>query len=492
VLTLSARQASLLPLLLTVGGLSCRADSAPSAPAESTPLLPERLQEAASAIVDAARRDDVSYRRLEELCDRIGGRPAGSAAYDRAAAWSVEQLKAIGLENPRLENVTINRWERGRESATLVSPGGPRPLAMLGLGRSVGTPAQGITADLLVVRDFDELDRAGEQARGKIVVFNFPMKEHSKSFDAYGEAVAYRWGGASRAARHGAVAVLVRSVTTRSLATPHTGTMGYEENVPKIPAAAISIEDALMLQRLYDRGDKPVVKLVMEAKNLPDGESPSVLAELRGRERPEEIVVIGAHLDSWDVGCGAHDDGAGVTIAIDAARLLSDLGLIPRRTVRVVLFTNEERGADGGRGYAAQHEAEMGQHVAAMEADSGGFRPRRFGIGGTDEAVAMLQRYAPLFERFEGLEIAKGGGGADISFLGKAGVPLLGLGTHSERYFDYHHSPADTVDKIDPGDYRESLAAFTLMTYVVGEMEESLPRTPPSPAPPPPPVGGGK
>jgi len=475
-----------LALLLGTGG-GCRA-SAPEPPEKAAPQapLPPRFAGAATRIIEAARADEASYRRLQELCDRIGHRSAGTPSYDRAATWAVEQLQAFGMSNPRLESVPINRWVRGRESLTLLTPGGPRPIPMLGLGRSDGTPPEGIAGEVVVVRDFDELERVKDTAKGKIVLYNFPMREQGDGFGGYGEAVAYRTGGAIRAAQYGAIAALVRSVTTRGMRTPHTGMMSYQDGVPRIPAAAVPIEDAIMFQRLFDRGDKPTVRLFMEAKNLPDAPSPNVLAELPGREKPEEIVVIGAHLDSWDVGCGAHDDGAGVTMTIDAVRLLKELGLTPRRTVRVVLFTNEERGVDGGRGYAELHRAEAARHFAAFETDSGGFRPKSIGVGGTDDAVAMVQRYAPLFETLGPVEIRKGGGGADISFLGKDGVPQLGLGTESGHYFDYHHSDADTVDKVDPNDYRESLAAFTLMTYVLAEMDETLPRTPP-PAPPAPP-----
>ena len=483
-------------LASAVAGAGCGAATPEPPPKPPAAPLPARFTEAAARIIEAARADEASYRRLQELCDRVGHRSAGTPGYDRAVAWSLEQLKAIGLANPRAENVPINRWERGRESLTLLTPGGPRAIPMLGLGKSIGTPAEGITGEVLVVRDFDELERVKDKVRGKIVLYNFPMRQRTESFGGYGEAVAYRTGGAARAAEHGAIAALVRSVTTRSMRTPHTGMMSYKDGVPQIPAAAIPIEDALSFQRMQDRGDRITVRLFMEAKNLPEGPSPNVIAELPGREKPEEIVLIGAHLDSWDVGCGAHDDGAGVTMTIDAARLLKQLGLTPRRTVRVVLFTNEERGVDGGRGYAELHRAEAAKHFAAFETDSGGFRPTRIGIGGTDEAVALVQRYAPLFERLGPVELGKGGGGADISFLGKDGVPLLGLGTESEHYFDYHHSDADMVEAVDPTDYRESLAAFALMTYVLGEMDEALPRTPPPPPPapaaPPPAPGSGK
>jgi len=476
-------------MLFATAGCPAASPEPPEKPAQQAPL-PARFTDAAARIIEAARKDEASYRRLQELCDRIGHRSAGTPSYDRAAAWSVEQMRAFGMTNPRLEDVPINRWTRGRESLTLLTPGGPRPIPMLGLGRSIGTPADGIQGEVVVVRDFEELERVKDTVKGKIVLYNFPMREQGEGFGGYGEAVAYRSGGAVRAAQHGAIAALVRSVTTRGMRTPHTGMMSYQDGVPRIPAAAIPIEDAMSFQRMQDRGDRVTVRLFMEAKNLPDGPSPNVLAELPGREKPEEIVVIGAHLDSWDVGCGAHDDGAGVTMTIDAVRLLKELGLTPRRTVRVVLFTNEERGIDGGRGYAELHRAEAARHVAAFETDSGGFRPKRIGVGGTDEAVAMVQRYEPLFETLGPVEIRKGGGGADISFLGKDGVPLLGLGTESGHYFDYHHSDADTVDKVDPNDYRESLAAFTLMTWVLAEMDETLPRTPPPTTPPPAPAAG--
>ncbi len=247
---------------------------------------------------------------------------------------------------------------------------------MLGLGNSIGTPPEGLTAEAVVVRNFDELEALGEKVRGKIVVYNAP-------FTTYGQTVGYRGSGASRASKYGAVAAIVRSVTPTSLQTPHTGALRYSDESPKIPAAAVTIEGAEMLQRMYDRGERPRLRLKMEAHFLPDAESANVVAELKGSEKPEEIVLVSGHFDSWDVGQGAHDDGGGCIVSWEVARLLKSLNLRPRRTIRVVLFTNEENGLRGGTGYRDAHKAEVGQHVLAIESDSGVFRPTGFGLSDT-------------------------------------------------------------------------------------------------------------
>jgi carboxypeptidase Q len=233
-----------------------------------------------------------------------------------------------------------------------------------------------------------------------------------------------------------------------------------------------------MLQRLSDRGERPVVRLVMGARTLPDQPSANVVGELRGRERPDEVVVIGAHIDTWDVGSGAHDDGTGVLMTIETLRLLGQLGLTPRRTVRGVLFTNEERGLDGGTAYRDTHLGDLGRHVAALESDSGGFAPRGFSFRGSDEAAAILSAWRPLFEPLGELKLRRGGSGADIGPIVEEGVPGLGLMVDSTHYFDYHHTAADTFDKVEPDELREALAAFTLMTWLLAETPEPLPRLP--------------
>jgi carboxypeptidase Q len=305
---------------------------------------------------------------------------------ERAIEWAISEMKRDGLENVRGEKVMVPHWVRGEESLDMLTPASQK-LTMLGLGNSIGTPAEGITAEAVVVRNFGELDKLGEGARGKIVVYNAP-------FTNYGATVLYRLQGASRAARYGAVAALVRSITPVSLQTPHTGAMQYDPAQPKIPVAAITIEAAELLQRMNDRGDHPTLKLKMDAKFLPDAESANVIAELKGSEKPDEIVLISGHYDSWDVGQGAHDDGGSCIVVWEAVRLLKELGLRPRRTIRVVLYTNEENGLRGGNAYRDAHREELAKHVLAIEADSGVYRPEGFGL----VATAPLQVRANLEE----------------------------------------------------------------------------------------------
>jgi carboxypeptidase Q len=429
----------------------------------------EGAAEAAEAIIAAARRDHRSWERLAEMCDTFGARPAGSEALEKALAWTAEQMRADGLDEVRLDPVQVAVWERGEESAVLLEPHGPRPLAMMGLGRSIGTREEGVTAPVVVVPDFDALDEMGEAVRGKIVLYRNLMTERENMFESYGAAVRYRGRGAHRAAEHGAVATFIYSLTTRSMRTPHTG--GMWPDAAPIPAAALSIEDAAMIERLIDRGHEVVVRLTMGARTLPPSMSANAIGELRGRERPEEVVVIGGHIDSWDAGTGAHDDGAGVVMAMEAVR--------PRRTVRVVLFTNEERGLDGGRAYLERYRDDLERHAAAMESDAGGFRPVGFSFDGDRGDLERLRPFMELFAPLGDLELRGRGSGADIGPIVREGVPGFGFRPDSTHYFDYHHTEADTVDKVDPDDFRDSVAAFTLMTWLLAEMDEPLGRRPP-------------
>jgi carboxypeptidase Q len=340
---------------------------------------------------------------------------------------------------------------------------------MLGLGNSVGTPADGITAEAVVVRSFEELDRLGEQVRGKIVVYNAPYAN-------YGASVAYRWGGASRAARYGAVAALVRSITPVSLQTPHTGSMNYDPAQPKIPTAAITIEVAEFLQRMNDRGDRPRLRLKMEAKFLPDAASANVIAELEGSEKPDEVILIGGHFDSWDVGQGAHDDGGGCIVAWETIRLLKELGLKPRRTIRVVLYTNEENGLRGGNAYRDAHRAEIANHVLAIESDSGVYRPEGFGLAATAplQARSNMLEIAKLLSGIGADQIAADGGGADIGPITREGVVGASLDVDGAHYFDIHHTPADTLDKVNPRELALCVATMAVMAYVVADLPESF------------------
>jgi carboxypeptidase Q len=333
---------------------------------------------------------------------------------------------------------------------------------MSGLGLSDGTGPDGIEAEILAVRDFEELEQRAAEAAGKIVLFNPP-------WEGYGKTVQYRTRGASQAARHGALACLVRSVTHTSLATPHTGMMHYEDDAPRIPAAAITIEDAGRLHRLSQRGFQPRVHLYMEAENHGETTDANVMGEIRGRERPDEIVLVGGHLDSWDVGTCAHDDGAGCVIALAAARLLKAMDLVPRRTVRVVLYTCEEMGGYGGRAYRDAHLAELDRYVAALESDSGAFPPAGFTVRADSLVIERIAAYcAPLTE--VGADgVREGWSGVDIRPLTEEGVPGIGHRVHGEDYFLYHHSPADTFDKIVPEDLANNVAAVAALLYAVAE-----------------------
>jgi len=412
--------------------------------------------------------------KLVELCDDVGHRLSGSKGLERAVEWGVATLKADGHENVRAEPVKVPKWVRGRESLTLLEPR-ELPMVMLGLGGSVGTPPEGITAEVVVVKDKAELDAIGDGAKGKIVLFNYPMPPYdAEKGSRYGETVAYRVNGAAWASEKGAIAALVRSVTARSLRTPHTGGMNYGKATVKIPTAAITIEDAEMLARFCARGKKPVVKLQMEAKSEAEADSHNVIGELVGREKPDEIVIISGHLDSWDVGQGAHDDGAGVVTAMEALTTLRKLGLRPRRTIRVVLWTNEENGLAGARTYVKDHAAELNKHIAAIESDSGGTRPLGFTVEHKDAArlPAIIERLrrslvAPIPDG--GYDVRAGGSGADVGQLKDHGVACLGLRVDDSIYFDSHHTPADTVDKVNPRDLAECVAAVALAAYQIAE-----------------------
>jgi carboxypeptidase Q len=422
----------------------------------------------AGRIIGAALTSNKAYSRLGYLTDRIGHRLSGSANLERAISWALAEMKTDGLDNVRAEKVMVPHWVRGEESLEMLAPVSTK-LTMLGLGNSVATPAAGITADAVVVRNFAELDALGERVRGKIVVYNAP-------FTNYGATVQYRGQGASRAARYGAVAALVRSITPISLQTPHTGAMNYDPQQPNIPTAAITIEGAEMLQRTYDRGDPIRLRLKMEAKFLPDAESANVIAELKGTERPDEIVLIGGHFDSWDVGQGAHDDGGGCIVAWEAARLLKELGLRPRRTIRVVLYTNEENGLGGGNAYRDAHRAELSKHIFAIESDSGVFRPEGLGLAATAplQVRSNLLEIAKLLSGIGADGIAPNGGGADIGAITREGVIGASLDVEGSRYFDIHHTPADTFDKINPRDLALCVATMAVMAYTVADLPGPL------------------
>jgi carboxypeptidase Q len=374
-------------------------------------------------------------------------------------------MQKDGLDNVHGEPVQVPHWVRGAESATLLSPR-EQPLHMLGLGGSVGTPPGGITAPAVVVRSFAELDAQAGRVAGKIVVF-------APHFTSYEETVPYRVFGAVRAAAHGAVAVLTRSLTPYSLGAPHTGVTVYKLRdgtaaAKRLPHASLSAEDAELLWRLQERGEPLRIHLQMGASE--QGESPSrnLIAELRGSERPDEVVVFGGHSDSWDVGQGAHDDGGNCIAAWHALRAIRRLGLRPRRTLRVVLWTSEENSGAGGKAYAQAHAAD--HHVLAIEADSGVFRPTGWSFSGPPEALVGVHELAALLAPLGATRVDTPGGGADLRPLHDLGVPVMGLSVASERYFWFHHSAGDTVDKVDPGDLGQVAAALGAMAYAAAQL----------------------
>ncbi|HEY3013099.1 MAG TPA: M28 family metallopeptidase [Gemmatimonadales bacterium] len=425
----------------------------------------------ADSLIAAATHDSAAYLRLGNLVDTFGPRLSGSASLERAIDWILEEMKADGLQNVRGERVMVPHWVRGMESAVLVKPRRAR-LAMLGLGGSIATPKSGITAPVLVVSSFEELRARAADARGKIVLFDAP-------FTTYGETVRYRVEGASAAARAGAVASLTRSITPFSIRSPHTGVMHYDSTVARIPAAALSVEDARMLHRFQDRGQPVAITLRMGARTLTDAPSRNVVAEVTGRERPDEVVVLGGHIDSWDVGQGAMDDGGGSVAAWEAVRLIHRLGLRPRRTVRVVLWTNEENGGAGARGYRDAHAAALAKHVLAIESDNGTFSPNGFRFSGSSVALARVQQVGALLEPIGAGKVATETESpeADITPLVERGVPGLGLDVDRSRYFWFHHSDGDTLDKVDPAELGRCVAALAVMAYVIADLPEGLPRT---------------
>ena len=438
----------------------------PSATPAAVPAWLDGYRDTAGRLIGAAMVDQFAWRRLATLTDGIGNRLSGSPELTRAIDWALTEMKRDGLENVHLEPVMVPHWVRGRESLAIVEPV-PHQVVMLGLGDSIGTPQGGVQAEAIVVRSFDELDAAASRVKGRIVVFNVP-------FTTYDETRPYRSDGPSRAARHGAVATLVRSVGPAGLRLPHTGGLNYAANAPKIPAAAITSEDAERLQRMADRGDRIVLTLQMEAHFEADAPSANVVGEIRGREKPDELVVIGGHIDSWDVGAGASDDGGGIVATWEALRLIKSLGLRPRRTLRVVLWTNEENGDRGGEAYRDAHRAELAKHVMMLEADSGLFRPVSFAITGNDMTRDTVRAIASLLTNIEVDTVTPGGGGTDIGPSVTAGhIPAMSYEGTGD-YFLLHHTPADTVDKIEPVDVSRAAAAIAVMSYIIADLPQRL------------------
>jgi carboxypeptidase Q len=430
--------------------------------------IKSKYVETSLKIISKSLTDSTAYNRLGYMCDTFGPRLSGSKNLENAINWILKEMESDGFENVRGEKVAVPTWIRGKESATLLSPF-KKELSMLGLGGSISTPRGGLKAEVIVVNDWDELESRSNEVPGKIVLFNAP-------FTSYGETVAYRYSGASAAAKHGAVASLIRSIGPWSMNTPHTGVMAYKDDVQKIPNAALTMEDAMMLRRIHDRNDKIIVKLDMSARMVADRWSHNVLGEIKGSIYPEEVVVVGGHIDSWDVGQGAHDDGGACIASWEVLRLIKELGLKPKRTIRCVMWTNEENGGKGNKGYRDMHLDEMDKHVLAIESDGGVFSPKGFGFSGSNSARELVEEIHELMKPIGANTISEGGRAADVAPLNDEGVPVMSLKVDGSKYFWYHHTDADTFDKIDFNEFNRCIAAMAIMAYVVADLDEPLPR----------------
>jgi carboxypeptidase Q len=398
----------------------------------------------------------------------FGPRLSGSKNLEKAIDWIIKEMKLDGLSNVKGERVKVPTWIRGEESLQILVPY-KKDLKILGIGGSVATPKAGIRGEVLVLNSFEELEEVKYKSRGKIVLFNVP-------FTTYGETVNYRYDAPNKAAKYGAVATLIRSIGSWSMNTPHTGTMGEYTYHKKIPHAAITSEDAMMISRISKRGQKVVLKLNMDGKFVEDRWSRNIIAELKGSTYPEEIIVVGGHIDSWDVGQGAHDDAGGCIAAWRAVTLIKELGLKPRRTIRIVLWTNEENGGKGNENYKNEHLSELKNHILAIESDGGVFAPQGFGFTGSEKAKDYILDIASLLEPIGAGNITNWGRAADVAILNDNGVPVMSLNVDNSKYFWYHHTNADTFDKIDFREFNNCIAAMAIMSYVVSDMEKKLPR----------------
>ena len=425
-------------------------------------------------IFDEALRNGESYAMLDYLCNKVGHRLSGSPGAAAAVEWGRHVMQDYGFDNVYLQPVMVPHWVRGqKEMGRIVNSRkmGSVEVNVCALGGSIGTGSSGISAPVIEVRSFDELKQLGEKnVKGKIVFFNRAMDPtRLNTFAAYGGAVDQRGSGASEAAKYGAVGALVRSMGSNLEDYPHTGGLRYAPNVPQIPALAISTRHAELLSKLLK--DDSGLQFYMEShcEILPDAPSYNVIGEIKGSEYPEEIIVVSGHLDSWDLGQGAHDDGAGCVQAIEVLRLFKAMGYKPKRTVRAVLFMNEENGLRGGTEYARQALAKKEKHLAAMESDRGGFTPRGFTLSMDDAKKAKVRSWKPLLEPYGLADFSQEGGGADIGPLAPQGVPLMGYLPDSQRYFNYHHTAEDTFDKVDKRELEMGAAAMAAMVYLLDQ-----------------------
>jgi len=435
---------------------------------------------------DAALSSDYAYVQLAHLCNNIGPRLSGSPQAEHAVQYVAAEMRRLGLD-VKLEKATVPHWVRGAETAELIefagqAPGTTQKIVLTALGGSVATPAEGLTSEVVVADSFEHLASLGrEKVAGKIVLFNarFDKQMAAQGFagDAYGQAVVYRGAGASAASRLGALASLVRSVGGADFRLPHTGALNYADDAPKIPAAGVSAEDADLIAYLTAQGTVRL-HLTLTPRTLPDVASHNVVADLKGSEHPEQVIIVSGHLDSWDLGTGAIDDGAGVAVAMQVAQLIKRLGLRPKRTIRVIAWMNEENGLMGGKSYAVDHKAEFANHIAAIESDLGAGHPLGFSAHVNAKALGMLRPIAAVLQACGAgvIRQSQNSEGADVSPLDAAGIPTLAPIQDNRSYFNYHHTAADTLDKVDPRELAENAAVVAVLAYAIANLAEPLPR----------------
>lgn len=411
-----------------------------------------------------------AYKTLTHLSKQIGPRLSGSEGAAKAVQYTKKVMEEYKFDRVFLQDVMVPHWVRGAKEQAYIESGKQKvnvPIAAL--GGSVATPTTGIKAEVIEVKSFEELEALGtEKVKGKIVLFNRPMDPTKiNTFDAYSGAVNQRGGGASQAAKYGAVGAIVRSMTTLQDDKPHTGSMRYATGVPMIPTAAISTNGANLLSKMLKENPKIQFFFKQNCETLPDAPSHNVVGEIRGSEKPDEIIVVGGHLDSWDLAEGAQDDGAGCVQSIEVLRALKALGIKPKRTIRVVMFMNEENGLRGGTKYADLAKQNNEKHIAAIESDNGGFTPRGFGMVGTDAQISKLTKYKNLLAPYGLAEIGRGGGGADIGPLGSQGTLLIGFKPDSQRYFDFHHALSDTLEAVNERELNLGAASMAALVYLI-------------------------
>jgi len=440
----------------------------------SGPLMADQTDSAMiRQIYDFELSEGRCYQDLEDLCLNIGHRLSGSEAADRAVEWAKEKMTSYGFDTVYLQEVWVPHWERGKEEkCRLVAPSKykGRNLQVLALGNSVGTGEKGVQGKIVEIQDLNELESLGHALENKILFINQKMDPTLvNTGQAYSDVASIRYRGPAEAARHGARAVIVRSLSNGINPFPHTGSTGYQEGIPKIPAIAVSTADAEFLHHLLKEDNEVEIYFETFCQTYPDKRSYNVIGEIRGTRYPEEYILVGGHLDSWDVGQGAHDDGTGCVQAIETLRILQSMGYQPKRTLRAVLFMNEENGLRGGKTYAEKAQLKNEKHIAAIESDAGGFTPRGFSMDGTDEAFNRFLGWSTYFEPYLANRFTRGGSGADISPMKGQGVQLIGFRPDNQRYFLYHHTHEDTFDKVNERELELGAATMTSLIYLIDQ-----------------------